>query len=52
MTRPELIERLFKLKDDPKYAASAHAWADDALLEFINDPEVTRAYGEIDKCYG
>jgi hypothetical protein len=50
MTREQLMERLFTLQSH-KDRESAHAWADDALLEYINDPEVTRAYGEIEKWY-
>jgi hypothetical protein len=49
MTREQLIERLYGLKDHAR--PDSHAWADDALLEYINDPEVTRAYGEITKWY-
>ena len=30
---------------------SAHADADDALIDFINDPEITEAYEKIDKWY-
>jgi hypothetical protein len=50
MTRDELLFRLRALAqwDDPE---EAHVWADEALLEFINDQEIKKAYGEIEKCY-
>ena len=50
MTRDELLADLRRAQelDDTE---AAHAWADDALLDYINDPEVTRAYGDIKKWY-
>ena len=43
MERKKLIEALKELQDhdDPEVA---HAQADDLLLEYINDPTITRAY--------
>lgn len=50
MTIDVLLEKLAGLKDntDPE---AAHAWADDALLEFIDDTRVTKAFSEIEKNY-
>lgn len=53
MTRDELICRLNfiangGLKDDEEVM---HVKADEALLEYINDPEVTKAFDSIDKWY-
>lgn len=52
MNREELLKKLRELQalsqDDEEVA---HADADDALLEFINDPEVTVAFEAIKKWY-
>lgn len=50
MTKDELIKRLEeigKLRD----TEIAHAHADDALIEYINDKKVELAYLAIDKWY-
>ena len=53
MTKDELIQRLNfiafgGLRDDEEVM---HVKADEALLEYINDPEVTKAFDSIDKWY-
>lgn len=52
MTKDELIESLQALAnlsgDDPE---TAHAEADDLLIEFINDAEIKAAYDSIVKWY-
>jgi hypothetical protein len=56
--RPESAKETLKAKlitckelcaTDPE---SAHAEADDALLDFIDDEEISKLYGEITKWYG
>lgn len=50
MTRKELLESLSELanfSDDEV----AHYEADQALLDYINDPEVTGAWGKIPRWY-
>jgi hypothetical protein len=51
MSRDELIKVLTDLMvsdDDPE---SAHGAADEALLDYINDPAITQAFEMIDKWY-
>jgi hypothetical protein len=50
MTKEELIKELKELKDlgDPEIA---HGRADDALLNYINDAEVTDAFNSIEMWY-
>jgi hypothetical protein len=49
MTKDELIEKLKAIDtDDPSVA---HPDADDLLLEFINDKNVSEAYNKIPKWY-
>ena len=51
MSKDELLAILNKLgKDDgdPEYD---HYEADKALLDYINDPEVTRAFNDVHKWY-
>ena len=62
MTRDRLIENLRWLAEgNPKYAAAseegrqnvivAHLMADDLLLSYIDDPEVTELFNDIRKGY-
>jgi hypothetical protein len=62
VTRDRLIEDLGWLAEgNPKYAAAseegqqnvvvAHLMADDLLLSYIDDPEVTKLFNEIRKGY-
>jgi hypothetical protein len=50
ITRDELLRRLRGLitSDDPEWA---HGEADDLLLAFINDKEVSQAFYKIKKWY-
>lgn len=50
MIKQELIDKLkeFAKAETPEYK---HAEADDLLLEYINDPEITEAFDSIDKWY-
>ena len=50
MTRDELVEQLKMLAGigDPE---CSHVDADELLLEYINDPEVSKAFFSIDKWY-
>jgi len=59
MTKAELLQALEKAANT-QYPAStggsfdqemAHVYADEALIAFINDPEVTAAYEAIPKWY-
>lgn len=56
MERSELVRKLEEIQarqqsDHSYYAAPAHEDADQALLDFIDDPEVTNAFYNIDKWY-
>ncbi len=47
--RQMLLERLRSMRwEDPE---TGHLTADELLLEYIGDPEVTAAFHEIDKWY-
>ena len=50
MNKQKLIE---KLREIQKYGDTeqAHGSADDALIEYINDPEIKEAYDDIKKWY-
>ncbi len=50
MTKAELLAILFKCAEsaDPEIA---HGDADDALIAFINDPDIAVAYDDVDKWY-
>lgn len=50
MTREELLEVLTDCGESND-AEGAHADADQALLDFINDPEVTKAWEAIYKWF-
>lgn len=58
ITKEELIKGLEEIRnkeEDPKkpgyYQVDAHIDADDLLLSYINDEEVTEAFEAIDKWY-
>lgn len=54
MTRAELIALLAELQRQDQNNGdieSIHADADDALLKYIDDPEVTERYNSLDKWY-
>lgn len=50
MTKEELIQ---KLKDLDQMADTevAHSRMEDALLEYINDEDITKAFNETDRWY-
>ena len=52
MTKPELIEELIKLQelsiDD---AEVAHSEADDLLLKYIGEEDITKAFKKIKRWY-
>ena len=49
MTKTELIEKLNKCNELD--TETAHSQADDLLLEYIGDNEISHAYNQIDKWY-
>lgn len=55
MTKEELLRELisFQVKTKDMYwdQEGAHIRADEALLEYINDEEIKKAYNSIDKWY-
>lgn len=57
MERKELVRKLEEIQakeqnhDNSYYQVQAHEDADQALLDFIDDPEVTEAFYNIDKWY-
>jgi hypothetical protein len=52
VTKEELITKLKELLEESHGdCENTHVEADEALLEFINDPEITEAFGEIEKWY-
>ena len=50
MTKEKLLALLAKLAQTTDTEV-AHASADGALLQYINDPDITAAYEAIDKWY-
>lgn len=50
MKKEELLKRLKELQGEGDTEA-AHSIADNLLIEFINDPDITEAYEAIDKWY-
>lgn len=51
MTKQELIEKLRNIQKNNFDLESNHGDADDLLLEYIDDKEVTKAFNDIDKWY-
>lgn len=49
LTKEELIKQLKALEDGDQ--ETSHIKADELLIEFINDPDVTDAFYSIDKLY-
>lgn len=50
MTKEELIVKLKECSENGDLE-QAHIDADDALLEYINDPEITQAFNSCEKWY-
>ena len=51
MTRDELLTLLRGWEGDTGDQEWVHMEADDALIAYINDPEITEAYNNIGKWY-
>lgn len=52
MTKEELIEKLKTLNGRPEYDIEQdHKDADQLLLEYINDKEITEAFNSVEKWY-
>ena len=50
MDKKELLEKLKKLQGDGD-TENQHCMADDLLLEFINDEQISEEYNKINKWY-
>jgi predicted transposase YdaD len=51
MTKKELIEKLREIQKDTDDIEKNHKEADDLLLEYIGDMEVSVAFSDVDKWY-
>jgi len=52
MTKKQLKEKLeFIAKNMNRDPEAAHGRADDALLEYINDKDITNAFSNVNKWY-
>lgn len=52
MTKKELLKKLKLIVEAGNCdMESSHLQADEALLEYINDPKITEAFQEIEKWY-
>jgi len=52
MDKPELLILLQRLYDEASYdCEQAHIDADEALLKYINDLEITKAFNNLPKWY-
>ncbi len=52
MTKSELIEKLKSLAELSEHDEErAHGEADEVLLQYINDPDVSEAFEKIDRWY-
>ena len=51
MSKTELIDKLNELGEKDRDIEANHLAADDLLLEFINDAEVSEAFASIEKWY-
>lgn len=52
MTKEELIEKLKELKQrNEREAEGTHIEADELLLKFINDPDVSKAFEDLERWY-
>lgn len=51
MTKEELLEALKEIYKNEGDKEMAHVRADNSLLEYINDEDITNAYEEIEKWY-
>ena len=51
ISRAEVISRLQELEGDYGDIEASHAEADELLLQYINDPEIEKAFEEVPKWY-
>ena len=51
MTREALLDRLREIPRDWDDSVQIHRYADEALLEYIDDPAIEEAYLAIEKVY-
>ena len=51
ISRADLLEKLKELIGDCGDAEATHAEADELLLQYINDPEIEKAFEEVPKWY-
>lgn len=52
MTRDQLLKKLIDIKQNTHGdLENDHADADNAILQYINDPEIEKAFDAIDKWY-
>ena len=51
ISRAEVISRLQELEGDDGDIEASHAEADELLLQYINDPEIEKAFEEVPKWY-
>lgn len=51
LSRDELLSRLRELNRPNGDIEGQHSEADDALLDYIDDPEIAAAYAAIEKWY-
>ena len=53
MTKEELLKRLAQIRNDcnGRDEEQGHSEADKALIEYVNDKDITRAFNRIDKFY-
>lgn len=51
ISREELISKLKELIGDETDPEASHAEADELLLNYINDPEIEKAFEEVPKWY-
>lgn len=51
MTKKELLHELRQLKKDQSDPERNHVEADDLLLAYINDEEITDAFDRLEKFY-
>jgi len=51
MTKKQLVQRLTDIYNGTLDPEEAHIQADQALLQYINDENVTKAFETIDKWY-
>ncbi|MEE8114916.1 MAG: hypothetical protein V3T23_11260 [Nitrososphaerales archaeon] len=51
MTKEELIRKLVEWSDKEGDTESQHVWADNALLDYIDDDSIRKAYKAISKWY-